>query len=64
MKTIFLSASHNSGFKTWSLAHTPADNDDDPADGGRPVAVRVRAPVEPPEQPHRPWLIQGVGTVL
>ncbi len=64
MIPVFLSASHVSGFKAWSLAHTPADNDDDPAGGGRPVAIRVRAIVEPTEQAHRPWLTQGVGSVL
>lgn len=64
MKTIFLSTSHNGVFKTWSLAHTPVGNDDDPPGGGRPVAVRVPASVEPTEQPHRPWVVQGVGTVL
>jgi hypothetical protein len=64
MKTIFLSDSHVGGFKTWSLAHTPADNDDDPADGGKPVAVHARATVKPTEEAHRPWLTQGVGSVL
>jgi hypothetical protein len=64
MKTIFLATSHASGFKKWSLAHTPADNDDDPAGGSRPVAIRARATVEPAEQLHRPWLMQGVGNVL
>jgi hypothetical protein len=64
MKTIFLATSHASGFKKWSLAHTPADNDDDPAGGGRPVAIHIRATVEPTEQAHRPWLTQGVGNVL
>lgn len=64
MKTIFLNASHARGFRAWSLAHTPAGNDDDPAGGGRPIAVRVGATVEPTEQEHRPWLTQGVGNVL
>lgn len=64
MKTNFLSASHASGFKTWSLAHTPADNDDAPAGEGRPLAIRVRATLEPTEQAHRPWLTQGLGNVL
>jgi hypothetical protein len=64
MKTIFLSASRASGFKKWSLAHTPADNDDEPAGGGTPVSIRVRATVEPTVQLYRPWLMQGVGNVL
>jgi hypothetical protein len=64
MKTIFLSTKRSDVFKTWSLAHTPAENDDDPADGGSAVAIRVLAPVEPAEQPHRPWQVQGVGNAL
>lgn len=64
MGTIFLGTNHSRGFKEWSLAHLPADNDDDPADGGSPVAIRVRVTVKPAEQAHRPWLTQGVGNVL
>jgi len=68
METIFLSDRHARGFKKWSVAHTPAGNDDDPAGGGRPVAVRIRASVKPmmasAEPSHRPWLAQGVGNAL
>ena len=64
MKTVLVSGSHTSGLKTGALAHTPANNDDDPAGGGRSLRVRVRAPVKATEQPHRPWLAQGVGNVL
>ena len=64
LKTIFYSANRAIGFKEWSLAHTPADNDDDPIGGGRPVAIRVRAADKPTEQAHRRWLTQGVGNVL
>ena len=64
METVFL-GDGRTGFKKWSVAHPPASNDDDPADGGRPVAVRPRATVvESVEQAHRPWLTQGVGNVL
>jgi hypothetical protein len=64
VKQISFSASQIGGFGTGSLAHRPEENDNDPAGGGRPVAIRVRATAEPTEQPHRPWLMQGVGNAL
>ena len=56
------------GFKNWSIARPPpnSDRDDNPR-GATPIAPtdpdlddRVFAP---PEQPHRPWLVPGLGTL-
>jgi hypothetical protein len=60
--TIFLNASGANGFKKWSIAHPPSSNDDE-----TPIAIAVPALDEPimtpPEQPHRPWLVPGWGTL-
>jgi hypothetical protein len=62
MMTIFLNASGANGFKKWSIAHPPSNNDDE-----TPIAIAVPALDEPimapPEQPHRPWLVPGWGTL-
>jgi len=68
MMTIFLNASGANGFKKWSIAHPPSSNDDDAPPGGvTPIAIAVPALDEPimapPEQPHRPWLVPGWGTL-
>jgi hypothetical protein len=67
MMTIFLNASGANGLKKWSIAHPPSSNDDDAADGATPFAIAVPALDEPiiapPEQPHRPWLVPGWGTL-
>ena len=61
MMTIFLNASPT-GFKKWSIAHPPSRNDDETS-----IAIAVPALDEPimspPEQPHRPWLVPGWGTL-
>ena len=68
MKTIFLSASRVHGVKLWSATHTLANNDDDPTGGATPVVLPIPATDEQimasPEQPHRPWLIQGMKDAL
>jgi|HubBroStandDraft_6_1064221.scaffolds.fasta_scaffold1281473_1 hypothetical protein len=64
MKQTFFGTSQISGFRKWSLAHRPEENDNDPAGGGRPFAIRVPAAGQPAEQPHRAWVIQGVGNAL
>jgi hypothetical protein len=67
MMTIFLNASGANGFKKWSVAHPPSSIDDDPPGAATPIAIA--APVldepimAPPEQPHRPWLVPGWGTL-
>jgi hypothetical protein len=62
MMTIFLNASGANGFKNWSIAHPPSSNDDETS-----IALAVPAVDEPimapPEQPHRPWLVPGWGTL-
>jgi hypothetical protein len=62
MMTIFLNASGANGFKKWSIAHPPSSNDDETS-----IAIAVPALDEPimapPEQPHRPWLVPGWGTL-
>jgi hypothetical protein len=67
MMTIFLNASGANAFKKSSIAHPPSGNDDDPPDGATPIAIAVPALDEPimapPEQPHRPWLVPGWGTL-
>ena len=56
---------HTSGFRKWSEAH-------DPKSAVRAVAgkaVVISAPdlaqgmMTPVEQPHRPWLVPGAGTL-
>jgi hypothetical protein len=62
MMTIFLNASGANGFKKWSIARPPSSNDDETS-----IAITVPALDEPimapPEQPHRPWLVPGWGTL-
>jgi len=62
MMTIFLNAGGANGFEKWSIAHTPSINDDETS-----IAIVVPALDEPimapPEQPHRPWLVPGWGTL-
>lgn len=62
---ISLANSRAQGFKKWSDAHRPGDNDDDNSGGATPIAL-----TEPPgddreaikETPHQPWLVPGVGS--
>jgi hypothetical protein len=60
--TIFLNASGANGFKNWSVALPSSINHDETS-----IAINVPALDEPiiapPEQPHRPWLVPGWGTL-
>jgi hypothetical protein len=62
MITIFSNACGANGFKKWSIAQPPSSNDDETS-----IAIAVPALDEPimapPEQPHRPWLVPGWGTL-
>ena len=67
MTTIFLNASRANGFKKCFITHLPSGNDDNNLGGATPIAMAVPALDEPimapPEQPHRPWLVPGWGTL-
>jgi hypothetical protein len=67
MMAILLNATGANGFNKWFIAHPPSSNDDDASPGGAtPIAIAVPAldePIAPPEQPHRPWLVPGWGTL-
>jgi hypothetical protein len=66
---ISLAESLATGFRRWSDAHPPCGNDNDSevaridalasADFGIEHAVMV-----PPEGPHDPWLVPGVGNAF
>ena len=64
---ISLANSRARGFKKWSDAVRPGNDDDDNSGGAIPIAI-----VEPPdengaaiEEPfHQPWVVPGVGTSL
>jgi hypothetical protein len=68
MKTIFLSSHRSHKVNQQSGAHALANNDDDPAGDATPVVLPVPATDEQimatAEQPHRPWLIQGIRNAL
>jgi hypothetical protein len=55
--------SPTSGFRKWSEAHDPK------VAGARAVAAVIAVPdldqgmMTPDEQPHRPWLVPGAGTL-
>lgn len=54
-------------FKKWFVAHPPSIDDDDSLGKATPIALidselDERA-IAPPEQPHRPWLVPGFGTL-
>jgi hypothetical protein len=55
------------GFRKWSTAHPPAGNDNDHPGGATPIALTApkldNQVIAPPEQPHRPWLVPGMGTL-
>jgi hypothetical protein len=55
------------GFMKWSITHPPATNDDDHPGGATPIALTAPELDEPlmapAEQPHRPWLVPGMGTL-
>jgi hypothetical protein len=62
---ISLRDSYTKGFKKWSDAHQPEIKND--ARAGERYAVVAADPgldnrvMTSPEQPHRPWLVPGVG---
>jgi hypothetical protein len=62
MMTIFLNVSGGNGFKKSSIVHPHSRNNDETS-----IAIAVPALdepiVAPPEQPHRPWLVPGWGTL-
>jgi hypothetical protein len=57
--------SRANGFKKWSDAHPPGNDDNDNSGGATPIAITA-----PPsgngeaiwEPPHRPWLVSGSGS--
>jgi hypothetical protein len=55
-------------FTKWSIAYRLGSNDDDQPGGAAPIAITAPDLDDPiiasPEQPHRPWLVPGVGTAL
>jgi hypothetical protein len=63
---ISMAYSRARGFREWSEAHRPGNDDDEPG-GATPIAID-----EPPrgdreaieEPPHQPWQVPGVGTSL
>jgi hypothetical protein len=68
MKLIFLNSYRSHRVKQRSAAHTLANNDDNPAGSAAPVALPVPATDEQitatADQPHRPWLFQGMRNAL
>lgn len=64
---ISLNNSRANGFKKWSDAHRPGNDDDDNSGGATPIAI-----TEPPsgegeeirEPSHRPWMVPGAGSSL
>ena len=60
-------ANFSDGFRQWSVIRPSAANDDDYPGGATPIALTDPAPddpiIVPPEQPHRPWLVPGMGTL-
>jgi hypothetical protein len=63
---ISLANSRARGFRKWSDAIRPVNDDDDNSGGATPIAI-----AEPPEDdaaikepPHQPWAVPGVGTSL
>jgi hypothetical protein len=68
MKTIYSSFRRSHRVKERSGAHAFANDDDDPTGGATPAVLSVPATDERimaiAEQPHRPWLIQGMKDAL
>ena len=64
MKRIFLSSRRPHEVKQRPGTCAPANTDDDPVGGATPIVLPVPATDEQilvaAEQPHRPWLIQGM----
>lgn len=56
------------GFRKWSIAPVPASNDDGDYPGDATPLFLAEPELDepimaPPEQPHRPWLVPGMGTL-
>ena len=68
MKTIFFSSHRSHGVKQRPGDYAPTNTNDDPAGGATPIVLPVPATDErimaAAEQPHRPWLIQGLRHAL
>lgn len=66
---ISLEASRANGFRKWSDAHPPHNNDDD-GEVARDDTIAVAGldidceVMTPPERPHGPWRVPGVGNAL
>jgi hypothetical protein len=62
---ISLTNGRTQGWKKWSDAHRPDNDDDDNSGGATPIALTER-PCDDreaiKEAPHQPWLVPGVGT--
>jgi hypothetical protein len=62
---ISLKDSCANGFKKWADTHQPEIKYDLRASGGNGLAAassdQDSLVVTPPEQPHRPWLVPGMG---
>jgi hypothetical protein len=65
---ISLAESRSNSFRKCSIAHPPGSNNDGQPGGDTPIALTATDlddPImAPPEQPHRPWLVPGVGRQL
>ena len=62
---ISLNNSRTNGFKKWSDAHRPGNDDDDNSGGATPIAITeppCRDGEEKREPPHCPWLVPGAGS--
>ena len=68
MKTIFLSSYRSHAVKQRSGPHVPVNQDEDPPGGATPAVLPIPATDEQimatTEQPHRPWLVQGMRNAL
>ena len=63
---ISLKDSCANGFRKWADAHQPEIKNDLRAGGGRLVAAspdQDSRVITSLEQPHRPWLVPGAGTL-
>jgi hypothetical protein len=65
---MFISLERSSavGFRKWSDSQKPDSNDDDDPNRGNTAVIAALARPSPvlnnAEDPHRPWLVPGVGT--
>ena len=54
-------SSPTNGFKKWSSDHPPSSNDDDNPGTAAPMAIVESPSDRAAREPHRPWVIPGVG---